>query len=274
LQNRVCVIGLGVVGYPTAEYISEQGFQVSGYDVLHKNSDKFFTTTRFDEVPKDTDIFIITVSTGINRGEPDLTNLYDACEKISTANPDSLVCVESTVPVGTCREISKKFGLPNFVHVPHRYWTQNPKEFGVRQTRVFGAVNDRSLEEGQRFYNKLSIPLCVVPEIEIAEMSKIAENAYVYVNIAFAESLRMVCEDLGLKYGCVRDACNTKWNIELMEARDGIWGACLPKDIRYLLFHSSSDPLLAGAIRADAKYKKRFGPKEMPKPEKRERYVA
>jgi UDP-N-acetyl-D-mannosaminuronate dehydrogenase len=165
LRNRVCVIGLGVVGYPTAEYISKQGFQVFGYDILRKKASQFCMTTRFDEVPKDTEVFVVTVSTGMKRGKPDLANLYNVCEKISSVNPNSLVCIESTVPVGTCREISRKFGLPNFVHVPHRYWTQNPKEFGVRQTRVFGAVNDRSLVKGLKFYQQLDVPLFVVPEI-------------------------------------------------------------------------------------------------------------
>lgn len=170
--------------------------------------------------------------------------------------------MESTVPVGTCRKLADKFDLPNFVHVPHRYWHGDPVNKGVKVLRVFGALNSQSLAKGSSFYKKLGIPLHIVPKIEMAEMCKIAENAHTYVRIAFAEGLRMICEDLGLDFDKVKEACNTKWNVEILEARDGIWGYCLPKDVRYLLHHSNSNPLLLGAIRTDAQYKKKFGPKK------------
>jgi len=262
MQSKVCVIGLGTVGYPTAEYISKHGFNVCGYDIRPINSENFFTTTEWNKTPRDTKVYVIAVSSGLKGKKPDLTNLHDVCQKISNTNPDALVCMESTVPAGTCRKIAEKFGLPNFVHVPHRYWTGDPVNRGVKMLRVFGALNSQSSAKGLDFYKKLEIPLYIVPEIEIAEMCKIAENAYTYVRIAFVEGLRMICEDLGLDFNKVRDACNTKWNIDLLEARDGIWGYCLPKDIRYLLHQSNSDPLLTGAIRTDARYKKKFGPKK------------
>jgi len=140
--------------------------------------------------------------------------------------------MESTVPVGICRKLAEKFGLPIFVHVPHRYWRGDPINFGVKVLRVFGALTSQSSAIGLDFYKKLEIPLHIVPKIEIAEMCKIAENAHTYVRIAFVEGLRMTCEDLGLDFNKVRDACNTKWNVDLYEARDDIWGYCLPKDIR------------------------------------------
>ena len=262
MRRKVCVIGLGVVGHPTAEYISQHGFDVFGYDIRPKISENFSTTTDWNKVPKDVEIYVIAVPTGSEKGKPDLTNLYDVCDKISNTNSNSLVCMESTVPAGTCRKLAEKFGLSNVVHVPHRYWQGDPVNRGVKMLRVFGALNSQSSAIGLDFYKKLEIPLHIVPEIEIAEMCKIAENAYTYVRIAFVEGLRMICEDLGLDFNKVRDACNTKWNIDLLEARDGIWGYCLPKDIRYLLNHSNSDPLLVGAIRTDARYKKKFGPKK------------
>lgn len=258
MRAKVCVIGLGTVGYPTANYISKLGFYVYGYDIRPVNSENFFTTTDWNKIPTDIKIYIITVSTGLKRGKPDLTNLYEVCDKISNTNSDSLICMESTVPVGTCRKLSEEFCLSNFVHVPHRYWTENPKKYGVKVLRVLGALNNQSLTRGLDFYKKLKIPLYIVPSIEIAEMCKIAENAYRYVKIAFVEGLKMICEDLGLDFNQVRAACNTKWNINLLEAREGIGGDCLPKDIRYLLYHSNSDPFLIGAIQTDDLYKKRI----------------
>jgi UDP-N-acetyl-D-mannosaminuronate dehydrogenase len=86
-------------------------------------------------------------------------------------------------------------------------------------------------------------------------MCKIVENAYRYVQIAFAEELRMMCEELGLDFNEVRRACNTKWNIEILEAREGILGHCLPKDIRYLISLTTYNTLLRSAIEVDKEYR-------------------
>ena len=87
-------------------------------------------------------------------------------------------------------------------------------------------------------------------------MSKVAENAYRYLQIAFAEELKMTCGDLGLDFEKVREACNTKWNIEMLEARDGINGHCLPKDIRYLASVGPHNLLTQSAITVDKAYRK------------------
>jgi UDP-N-acetyl-D-mannosaminuronate dehydrogenase len=107
---------------------------------------------------------------------PDLSALHDVCSKISRSNKDALVSIESTVPVGTCRNVAKMYGLMYVVHVPHRYWAKDPVRYGVRQLRVFGALNEESKRIGLDFYKKLDIPLHVCSSIEIAEMCKIVEN--------------------------------------------------------------------------------------------------
>jgi len=66
----------------------------------------------------------------------------------------------------------------------------------------------------------------------------------------------MICETLGLDFNKVREACNTKWNVEILEAREGIGGHCLPKDIRYLSSLTIHNRLLEGAIKADEQYRK------------------
>jgi len=102
----------------------------------------------------------------------------------------------------------------------------------------------------------LGIPIHEVSSVEVAEMSKIAENAYRYVQIAFAEELRMICEESGLSFNEVRGACNTKWNVEILEARDGIAGHCLPKDTRYLSSLTSFNTLMKSALAVDEQYRK------------------
>jgi phosphoglycerate dehydrogenase-like enzyme len=61
--KHVCVIGLGTVGYPTAEYIAQRGFDVIGYDIINKPSKTFIVTDDWDKIPEDVDVYVITVPT-------------------------------------------------------------------------------------------------------------------------------------------------------------------------------------------------------------------
>ena len=261
--RRVCVMGLGTVGLPTAVYISKF-FPVIGYDIKKEAAQKLQqygspATTSWADVKalEDIDVFVICVSTGLtNDLRPDVRPVYDCCEKIASYNKDALVCVESTIVPGTCRAVSEEYGLRFVVHCPHRYWVDDPERYGVRQLRVFGALNEEARERGLSFYRALSIPLHEVEPIEVAELCKVAENAYRFVQIAFAEELKIICDKLGLSFEDVRAACNTKWNIEILEAREGIGRHCLPKDIHYLMSLHGDTPLLRGAVEADELYRR------------------
>ena len=255
---KVCIIGLGTVGMPTAKYIASRKIEVYGYDIVNKKNDRFPITTNWEEIPHERiNVYLITVWLGIKNGKPDLTALEDIAKKISVTNPDALIAIESTIPVGTSRKISKKYGLEKIVHVPHRYWIEDPVNHGVRHLRVFGALNKESKKIGLEFYRDLDIPLYIVEPIEVVEMSKIAENAYRFVQIAFAEELKTICDQLGIDFNKVRETCNTKWNVEILEAREGIGGTCLPKDIRFLLYLAKKAPILEAAIKSDEIYLKK-----------------
>lgn len=259
-HGNVCVVGLGTVGLPTAVYIQRRGFRVYGYDVMNIKVKNLRVTSNWDDIPSDVNIYVVCVSTGLDDNQqPDLKNIYDVCRKIKQKNPDSLICIESTVPVGTCKSIVEKFNLKKVAHCPHRYWKEDPKHHGVKQLRVLGAVNKEALNLAKKFYSKLNIPTYVVSRVEVAELCKIIENTYRFVQIAFAEELRMLCESLDLDFKEVRSACNTKWNIEILEAREGIRGECLPKDTRYSLNVAKSLGLnldiVEASLRVDDKYK-------------------
>jgi UDP-N-acetyl-D-mannosaminuronic acid dehydrogenase len=87
------------------------------------------------------------------------------------------------------------------------------------------------LKAAVEFYNDfLGIPLFQVDPIEVAEASKLVENASRFLQIAFTEEIKLLCDKMGLSYSTLREAVNSKWNIKLLEARDGINGHCLPKD--------------------------------------------
>jgi UDP-N-acetyl-D-mannosaminuronic acid dehydrogenase len=260
----VCVLGLGEVGLPTAKYVLEKGFDVWGYDISVEVVETAIregvknSTVEWDEVPR-MDAYIVCVSTTFRENSPNFAAIHDVCEKISLkAKASSLVSIESTLMPGVSRKIFREIFEEKIclVHVPHRYYKMEPDDHGVRQLRVIGGVTPNSLGRGLKLYETLHIPLYAVSSIEVAEMSKISENAYRYLQIAYAEELRMICDEIGLSFEEVRDACNTKWNIELLEARDGIGGHCLPKDVKYLAHLTGHNELIKSAMDVDEKYRK------------------
>lgn len=262
-MKTVCVIGLGTVGMPTANYIADSGLRVYGYDIIPKQSEKFYSSTTWSEIPHDEiDVYVICVWSKLKEnGKPDPSSVVNACKKLSGTT--SLICIESTVPVGTCRYVASKFSLTHVAHCPHRYWKEEAVHHGVKQCRVLGAIDEGTLKIAKKFYfETLAIPVHVVSTIEIAELCKIAENAYRFVQIAFAEELKIICDSLKINFNKVREACNTKWNTEILEARDGIKGECLPKDTKYLLDMARDEnydaSLLRGSIIADQIYQQKL----------------
>jgi len=260
---KVCVIGLGQIGFPVAQYVQAKGLATWGYDINPdtvnsvRKAAKLKLTSSWGEVPR-ADVYIVCVTTGQVNDCPDLSAVFDVCKQISEkASPSTLVSVESTIVPGTSKKIFEEIFKckVNLVHVPHRYWADDPVNHGVNQIRVIGGANPKSLKLGLKFYqDALGIPLHAVSQIEIAEMCKITENSHRYLQIAFAEELKMMCSKIGVDFDELREACNTKWNVDMPEAREGIGRHCLPKDIKYLTSLAPS-AILESAINVDQKYR-------------------
>src|ERR671918_754629 len=103
----------------------------------------------------------------------------------------------------------------------------------------------------------LGIPMHPVPDIEIAELTKIIENAHRYLQIAFAEDLYLYCQANNINFAELRDSLNTKWNVNILEPREGIGGHCLPKDTKMFLNSSKSikSKIVGAAIEVDKEYR-------------------
>ena len=167
-------------------------------------------------------------------------------------------------------------------HAPHRWYSLEEDVHGVNQVRVIGGVSDCCLKVALQFYdsgnealefndiiannnnhensrrNGLGIPMHPVSEIEIAELSKIIENADRYMQIAFSEDLYLYCQANNVNFGELRDALNTKWNVKILEPRDGVGGHCLPKDTKMFLQSSKSikSKILMAAMEVDQDYRR------------------
>jgi UDP-N-acetyl-D-mannosaminuronate dehydrogenase len=96
-----------------------------------------------------------------------------------------------------------------------------------------------------------------VTEIEIAEVTKVIENAHRYLQIAFAEELYLYCQANNMNFPELRDALNTKWNVNILEPREGIGGHCLPKDTKMFLQSSKSvrSKIIIAATEVDKDYR-------------------
>jgi len=262
-KMKVCVVGLGQIGLPVAEYVAAKGLEVWGIDINPatvenaRKTGKFKVTSSWQDVPQ-VDVYVVCVTTSQRDEAPDLSPVFEVCKKISEkAGSSALVSVESTIIPGTCRKIFETIFKSEIrlVHAPHRYWALEPETHGVNQIRVLGAVNAESLSAGLGFYQEtLGIPMHVVSSAEVAEMCKITENAHRFLQIAFAEELKMMCGKIGLDFDELRKALNTKWNVDMPEARAGVGGHCLPKDIRYVTSIAPS-AILETAVSVDKKYR-------------------
>jgi UDP-N-acetyl-D-mannosaminuronic acid dehydrogenase len=104
----------------------------------------------------------------------------------------------------------------------------------------------------------LGILMHPVYNMEVAEITKIAENAHRYLQIAFAEDLYLYCQTNNINFPQLRDALNTKWNVNILEPREGMGGHCLPKDTKMLSQSTSrrKSKILRAAMEVDEDYKR------------------
>jgi len=290
--GKVLIIGLGQLGLPVAKYVTNKGFNVHGYDIsCHAidRAEKLAAVKRAFDF-KDFDVYMICVSTHKPNDMlmPEIEGLLSIIDRISLeAKNGALVSIESTIPKGTSKRIFDKLNHRlHVVHAPHRWYALEEKEHGVNQLRVIGGVCECCLKEGMQFYsgsitntnstnsndpfeyrdnnnganinfnNGLEIPMHPVSQIEIAETTKIVENAYRYLQIAFAEELYLYCQTNKINFPELRDALNTKWNVNILEPREGIGGHCLPKDTKMFLNSTkvAKSKILDAAVDADQAY--------------------
>jgi UDP-N-acetyl-D-mannosaminuronic acid dehydrogenase len=247
------------------------------------------------------DVFIICVSTHKPKDmfSPQIDGLLSVVQQISLEGKNgALVSIESTIPRGTSKKVFEMLNHRMHVaHVPHRFYSLEENKHGVNQVRVVGGVCDCCIEAAIQFYSgseavtstngvarsifetairrnrtngnsnynyrnlNLGIPLHYISNIEISEITKIAENAHRYLQIAFAEDLYLYCQANNINFLEFRNALNTKWNVDILEPRDGIGGHCLPKDTKMFLqssqsFKNSKSKILAAALEVDQDYRR------------------
>lgn len=246
---KVCVVGLGEIGSEVFDELQKGNHEIWGVDKDPKALEgkvKYNTFTLTNLVKAD--IYIICVYT--------TEQVMNVVREIKEIAEDPLIIVEATVEQGTHRRIvgemgENKFGLVMF---PHRFNPGDEEHKVFNLDRVAGAIDDDSYDRFLQFIGGYHRTLIFRTSIEIAEICKPVENAIRYIEIALAEDLKIACEEKGISFRELRDAINTKWNIDVKEVRDGVGGKCLPKDALIALKMLKSE-MLKTAISVDKKYR-------------------
>ena len=276
---RVCVVGLGYIGLPTASLLGTKGCKVTGVDVRQDvvdtinqgrihiedpdldllvksavNTGKLSAST----TPTEADVFVLAVPTPIQPDKrPDVTMVEAAARAIAPCvRKGNLVILESTSPVGTTedvvarvlRESGLTIGEDVFVaYCPERVLPGRILTELVENDRVVGGVDDASTEVALEFYQSFVRGEVVATDSRTAEMVKLSENSYRDVNIAFANELSMICSEAGISVWEVIRIANRHPRVKILQPGPGVGGHCIAVDPWFIV---AGDPSNAKLIRA------------------------
>ena len=266
-MSKVNVIGLGYIGLPTALMLASHGVEVVGTDynaelVATLNSGKTtFKEEGLDQLFNDalaggikftteyinTDTYIISVPTPYDKFSKKIDPCYvisalksviQKCEKGAT------VVIESTVSPGTIDKYVRKAifeeGLRtpediNLVHAPERIIPGNMVYELIHNNRTIGADDKAVGEKIKKLYASFCQGEIVVTDIRTAEMTKVVENTFRAVNIAFANELAKICrhDDMDV-YEIIR-ICNMHPRVNILQPGPGVGGHCISVDPWFLV---------------------------------------
>ncbi len=266
---RIGIIGLGYVGLPLAVAFAEAGHEVIGLDsdaakvqslergesyvedipssALAALGDRLRPTGEHADLAS-CEAVIICVPTPLSGSrEPDLSYLLDAGAALAEVlRPGQLVVLESTTYPGTTRErlapILERAGLTagsdfHLAFSPERI-DPGRTDYTVRTTpKLVGGLTEACSERARELYELVCDEVIVLSGPEAAELSKLLENIFRSVNIAFVNELAQLCDRLKIDVWEVIDAASTKpFGFMRFEPGPGMGGHCLPIDPFYLAF--------------------------------------
>lgn len=279
--RKVCVVGLGYIGLPTASLLGTKGYEVVGVDVapdvvatisegrihiVEPDLDILVKSAvqsgnlRASPVPEPADVFIIAVPTPLRDGHsPDLSFVEAAARAIAPAvRPGNLVILESTSPVGTTETLVARtladaghaIGRDVFVaHCPERVLPGRILTELVENDRIVGGIDEASAEKAAEFLAEFVRGEVVTTDAATAEMSKLVENAFRDVNIAFANELSMVCEKAGINVWELIRLANRHPRVNILNPGPGVGGHCIAVDPWFIVAAFPEEARLMRAAR-------------------------
>ncbi|MBO9711501.1 UDP-N-acetyl-D-mannosamine dehydrogenase [Sphingomonas sp.] len=286
-ELKVAVLGLGYIGLPTAAVIARTGAQVLGIDVHQSVVDTINSgKVHIEEIDLDglvsgvvargnlraslqiepADVFVIAVPTPFDADHaPDIGYVLKAATTIAIVlKPGDTVILESTSPVGTTEQVADllaelrpDLNIPGrcagsadvaIAYCPERVLPGRILVELIENDRVIGGITSRCARKALQFYRRFVRGACVTTSARAAEMTKLTENAFRDVNIAFANELSLVAEKMGVDVWEVIRLANRHPRVNILSPGPGVGGHCIAVD-PWFLVHSAPEatPLIRTA---------------------------
>lgn len=285
--KKICVIGLGYIGLPTASLLATKGYDVLGVDVSESivntiNSGKVHIVEpdldilvksavnsgklRASLQPEKSDVFIIAVPTPFKEGfQPDLTYVEQATKQISPyIQEGNLVILESTSPTGTTDDTvaqtlkadGHNIEKDIFVaHCPERVLPGQILHELVANDRIVGGINKASTEQAADFYREFVKGEILETDAKTAEMAKLTENSFRDVNIAFANEISIICDEHNINPWELIKLANRHPRVNILQPGPGVGGHCIAVDPWFIISKSPQTSKLIRTAREVNDYK-------------------
>ena len=285
VELKVAVLGLGYIGLPTAAVIARTGAQVLGVDVTPSvvdtvNSGKVHIeevdldglvsgvvargSLRASTMIEPADVFVIAVPTPFaDDHSPNIGYVLQAATTIAAVlKPGDTIILESTSPVGTTEQVRDLLAalrpdlrVPGMAgekadvaiaYCPERVLPGRILVELIDNDRVIGGITPRCARKALAFYRRFVRGACVTTTARAAEMTKLTENAFRDVNIAFANELSLVADTMGVDVWEVIRLANRHPRVNILSPGPGVGGHCIAVDPWFLVH---ADPANTPLIR-------------------------
>ncbi len=282
INKIISIHGLGYIGLPTAALLTEKNFKVQGVDtnekivnkindgsvhilepglqdIITKSIDLKLLSASIDS--KIADIYIIAVPTPLIENkeifEPDISHVLDVAKDISPLlKKGDIVILESTSPIGTTKKILEIFqqrtNVSESIYVaycPERVIPGNIISELVNNDRVVGGVNKESTRIVADFYRIFVEGAVVETNSETAEMCKLSENSFRDINIAFANELSLLADNLNIDINELIRITNLHPRVNIHQPGIGVGGHCIAIDPWFLYYQDPQNSKLIKAAR-------------------------
>ncbi len=263
----VNVIGLGYIGLPTALMMASHGVEVIGTDYnkelvdtlkagkttfKEKGLDELFSDAvkagvKFTSEYQVTDTYIVSVPTPYDKFSKKVDPCYviEAVKDVLNVCPkNATVVIESTISPGTIdkaiRPVIEQSGFKigedlHIVHAPERIIPGNMVYELLHNNRTIGADNKEIGEKVKSLYASFCDGEIVVTDIRTAEMTKVVENTFRAVNIAFANELAKICRHDNMDVYEIIKICNMHPRVNILQPGPGVGGHCISVDPWFLV---------------------------------------